>query len=182
MSGRVARRYAKALFTLARDARALDVVAGELAGLRPAFADPATVAMLASPAMTETRLGDLARNLATQFQLSALTASFLGVLADNRRLDQLAAVSDSYQDLYDRALGRIRVTIRSATPLGAVRQRELVGAFEQRTGKTVLATIIIDPELLGGVIVEVEGKVFDGSVRTQLAHLAREITGARTYL
>jgi F-type H+-transporting ATPase subunit delta len=182
MSGRVARRYAKALFVLAGEARALDAVGLELQQLRAAIADPATLALLASPAMTAPRLADLARQLAQRLHLSALTAHFLGVLARNRRLDQVPGIYDRFEAMHDRALGRIRVVIRSATPLDEPRQRELVAAFERLTGKTVLATVTITPALLGGVVVEAEGKVYDGSLRTQLDHMARGITGARTYL
>jgi F-type H+-transporting ATPase subunit delta len=182
MSGKVARRYAKALFGLARDARVLDVVAAELVNLRSAFGDPAIARVLGSPMMTVARLSALTHQITTQLRLSELTGKFLGVLAENRRLDELPGVCDSFEALHDRALNRIRVTIRSAAVLPTERLKELVATFERLTGKTVLATTSTDATLLGGVVVEAEGKVYDGSVRTQLDHLAREITGARTYL
>ena len=182
MSGKVARRYAKALFALAQDARALDIVAAELTELRTAFADPQLVAALRTPTMTAPRLTALAGDLATQLRLSELTAKFLGVLAENRRLDQLAGVCDRFEELHDHALNRIRVTIRSAGVLPTQRLNQIVERFQQLTAKTVLATTESDPALLGGVVVAAEGKVYDGSVRTQLDHLARDITGTRTYL
>lgn len=182
MTTRVARRYAKALFSLARDAQALEPVAAELRQLRQAFDDPAIAPVLASPLMTPARLVSLVDQLTQQVALSILTKNFLRVLAENRRLDQLVGVYDHFEALHDRALGRIRVTIRSAAALSPERQREIVAAFEQRTGKTVLATAITDAALLGGVLVEAEGKVYDGSLRTQLEHLANEMAGARTYL
>jgi len=182
MSGKVARRYAKALFALAREARVLDVVAAELADLRTAFSDEEIVTMLASPMMTAPRLTALAQQLTTQLRLSELSGRFLGVLAANRRLDQLAGVCARFQELHDRALNRIRVTVRSAATLPTQRLKEIVATCERLTGKTVLATTASDPGLLGGLVVEVEGKVYDGSLRTQFDHLARDITGARTYL
>lgn len=182
MSARVARRYAKALFALARDARALDAVGAELGELRNGFTDPAVVEVLASPTMTATRLKTVVKNLATQMRLSELVANFLGVLAENHRIDQLPAAVDHFEALHDRALNRIRVSIRSAAPLAVARQRDLIAKFERLSGKTVLATIAVDPRMLGGVMVEAEGKVFDGSLRTQLEHLAHEITSTRTYL
>jgi F-type H+-transporting ATPase subunit delta len=182
MTSRVARRYAKALFSLAQEAQALDAIAAELRELRQAFDDPAIIAVLASPLTSASRLTALVRQLTEQLALSTLTKHFLGVLAENRRLDQLAGVYEHFEALHDRALGRIRVTIRGAASLPPERQREIVTAFEQRTGKTVLATVVTDPVLLGGVVVEAEGKVYDGSLRTQLEHLARDMAGARIYL
>jgi F-type H+-transporting ATPase subunit delta len=182
MSGKVARRYAKALFALARDARVLDTVAAELADLRTAFGDPAVVHVLGSPMMTAARLMGLTQQITAQLRLSELTGKFIGVLAENRRLDQLPGVCDRFQELHDGALNRIRVAVHSAAVLPPARLSEIVATFERLTGKTVLAHVETDPALLGGVLVEVAGKVYDGSVRTQLDHLAREITGARTYL
>jgi F-type H+-transporting ATPase subunit delta len=52
--------------------------------------------------------------------------------------------------------------------------------LEQMTGKNVIASVVVDPALIAGVSVEIEGRVYDGSVQTQLAHLtrsmAREVT------
>ncbi len=182
MSSRVARRYAKALFALAQESGTLDTVTSELIELRAALAPPEIAAVVSSPMMTVARLTELAKSVAAHLRLSELTARFLGVLASNRRFDQLAGIADHFQALHDRALGRIRVTIRTAVPLGTARQSDLTAAFEMLTGHTVLATVTVDPELLGGLVVEAEGKVYDGSLRMQLEHIAREITGARTYL
>jgi F-type H+-transporting ATPase subunit delta len=182
MSGRVARRYAKALFALAREAGALDAVAAELAALRIAFSDPNTAELLADPMMTAARLTALVQGLGSQLRLSNLTTNFLGVLAANRRIDQLAGIHDRFEQLHDQVLGRVRATIRSAAPLATAQQNEVVAVFEKLAGKVVLPTVETDPDLLGGLVVETEGKVYDGSLRTQLEHLAREITGARTYL
>ncbi|MBI4515157.1 MAG: ATP synthase F1 subunit delta [Deltaproteobacteria bacterium] len=181
-SSRVARRYAKALFALAREQGVHDGVAAELAGLRAAFAEPRLQAVLGSPMMTVPRLLALARELARTLKLSALTANFLGVLATNRRLDQLSGVCGRFEELHDRALGRIRIGIRTATALSPERQQGIVRAFEHLTGSSVLATVTVQPELLGGQVVDAAGKVYDGSLRTQLDRLAREITSARTYL
>lgn len=179
---RVSRRYAKALFALAQDGGTVDTVAGELAQLSAALSDPAILAVLASPTLGAARLTTLAQRLGEQFQLSQLTRHFLGVLAHNRRMDELVGVAAHFQRMQDRALGRIRITIRAATALSAARQAEIVARFEKLSGKTVLATVEVVPALLGGVTVDVEGKVYDGSVRTQLDRLAHEMTGGRTYL
>lgn len=182
MSGAVARRYAKAVFALARDARVLDAVAAELTDLRSAFQDPAIIHALASPTTTAAQLSALTQQITTQMRLSELTGKFLGVLAQNHRLDQLPGICERFQQLHDRVLNRIRVTIHSSTALPTARLNDIIALFERLTGKTVLATTVTDPALLGGVVVEAEGKVYDGSLRTQLDNLAREITGARTYL
>jgi F-type H+-transporting ATPase subunit delta len=56
-------------------------------------------------------------------------------------------------------------------------EKNLITTFSKLTGKQVIPTVVIDPDLLGGVLVEAQGKVYDGTVRAQLARLAKELTG-----
>ena len=67
-------------------------------------------------------------------------------------------------------------------PLDDAQRQALIAAFERKLGRTVLAETTVDPQLLGGVVVDVEGTVYDGSVRTQLQSLANRIAGGRTLL
>ncbi|MFN8627056.1 MAG: ATP synthase F1 subunit delta [Candidatus Binatia bacterium] len=172
----VARRYAKAVFSLASEERALEDTARQLERLAALVQDPTVGPVLRSPLLSPVRRRALAQMLAKELSLSELLSRFLGVLSDRQRLGELAAIADHFQHLYDRALGRVRITVRTARPLEAVQQEQLMGAFAHLTGKHVLPTVVLDPELLGGVLVEVEGKVYDGSVRTQLQRLAKELT------
>ena len=67
--------------------------------------------------------------------------------------------------------------VRSAAPLADSELAALRGKFEAITGRQVLETAEVDPSLLGGVTVETEGRVYDGSIRTQLARLERRMAG-----
>jgi F-type H+-transporting ATPase subunit delta len=79
-------------------------------------------------------------------------------------------------------LGRTRADIVSAGELRTDDRRALVAALEKLTGKIVLATERVDPGLLGGLVVEIHGKVYDGSVQTQLQLLAASIAGRQSFL
>jgi len=173
----VARRYAKAVFALASDERTLEGTARQLEQLAALVQDPTIGPVLRSPLLAPSRRRALTQLLAKELALSDLLSRFLGVLSDQQRLGELAAVADHFQHLYDEALGRVRITVRTARPLEAAQQEQIVGAFARLTGKQVLPTVALEPELLGGVLVEIEGKVYDGSVRTQLQRLAKELTG-----
>jgi F-type H+-transporting ATPase subunit delta len=65
----------------------------------------------------------------------------------------------------------VRAQIRSAATLTAKEQRSLVEAFSRRTGKTVIPTVTVDPTLLSGIVVEIEGKVYDASLQAQLRRM-----------
>src|SRR5262249_5074390 len=108
---------------------------------------------------------------------SDLLTRFVRLLADHQRLQILPAVHAAVQRLLDRGLGRGRGAIRSAAALESRQEADIIAGFSRLTGKQGIPRITVDPELLGGVVVEVEGKVYDGSVRTQLDRLAKELAG-----
>lgn len=178
----VARRYAKALFALAQDDRSADAVAGELERLAALVRDPSLAATLANPLLSSTARTAIARTFADQLQVSSTTRNFLGLLAEHHRLDQIAGIHDVFRRLLDSHLGQVRAHIVSAVALSQAQQDEIVATFAGVTGKRVLPTVEVDPDILGGVVVEVEGKVYDGSLRTQLGRLAASIAGSHTGL
>jgi F-type H+-transporting ATPase subunit delta len=178
MSGAVSRRYAKALFALATDGNTLQPTADQLLRLAAVAADATVGPVLRSPLLSVSRRHELAEMLARELALSDLLARFLQLLADHQRLGELPAIADRYQQLLDAQLGRVRLTIRSAAPLDAKQEADVVSVFATLTGKQVISRVVVDTGLLGGVVAEVEGKVYDGSVHTQLERLAKELSGA----
>jgi F-type H+-transporting ATPase subunit delta len=181
VSASVARRYAKAIAAAAREESSLEETGEELRALGTLARDPSTAAVLANPLLSAERRRALIGSIAEELKLRPTTRNFLNLLADHQRLDQLTAIAEQYERLVDQALGRVRARIVSAAEISADEQRSLVAALERLTGKTVLAERVVDPELLGGMSVEVEGKVYDGSLRTQLERLAASIAGQHSF-
>lgn len=173
----VARRYAKALFELAKEANKLQDTGDELARLTAVADDPSVAPVLRSPLLAADRRRALTQTLARELALSDLLTRFVEVLSDHQRLGALAGIGDYFQRMLDDDLGRVRITVRSAAALDETQTQQIVAAFAQITGKQVLPQITIDPDLLGGVLVEVRDTVYDGSVRTQLNRLARQLGG-----
>ena len=180
MSAGAGRRYGKAIFALAKQEGALEQSAEQLHRLAALVRDPAIAPVLRSPLLSAERRRQLTQTLTRDLSLSDLITRFAGVLADHQRLSVLPAIAEYFQQLLDQELERVRVSIRSARPLDAAAQQQLVTAFAQLTGKQVLAAVRVDPDLLGGVLVELGTKVYDGSVRTQLERLAKQLGGSAT--
>jgi F-type H+-transporting ATPase subunit delta len=176
----VARRYARALFALAKDGAELEQSAEQLGCVAAVAGDPSVAPVLRSPLLSAGRRRDLARMLARELGLSDLLTRFVQVVADHHRLGALPMINDQFQKMLDQALGRVRITVRSAGALDPTQEREILAAFSKLTGKDVIPRLRVEADLLGGVVVEVEGKVYDGSVRTQLDRLAKELSGAAT--
>ncbi|HVM97424.1 MAG TPA: ATP synthase F1 subunit delta [Candidatus Acidoferrales bacterium] len=174
----VARRYAKALFALAKDANALEPTGEQLERVAAVVHDPSVGSVVASPLLTSSKRTEMARMLGRELGLSELLTRFVVVLAEQKRLVELPMIRLNYDRLLDAALNRARAIIRSNSALSPQQQAELISTFTRLTGKQVMAQVVVDPGLLGGVVVEVEGKVYDGSVRNQLDRLAAQLTGS----
>lgn len=178
----IARRYAKAIVAVAQEQNALEQSADELRLLRALAADPQIAHGLANPLLSASARRGLARAVAEQLKLRPIMRDFLCLLADHRRLDQLVGIADAYQKIIDEMLGRVRATITSAGPLTAQQTEAVIAALARQTGRTVLAEERVDKQLLGGLVVDIEGKVYDGSLRSQLEALATSIAGGRSLL
>src|SRR5262245_30281066 len=166
-----ARRYAKALLDLAQAQRAQDTIEAELSQIVRAIADPAIEKVLLLPTLPLKARKDIIEQILASANLHPTLSSFLRVLVDNDRLTILKDVHGAYQALLEAASGKVRAQIRTAAALSAKDLRSLVDAFSRLTKKTVLPTVTIDPTLLSGVVVEIEGRVYDTSLQAQLRRM-----------
>jgi F-type H+-transporting ATPase subunit delta len=182
MSASVARRYAKAIFAIAKEQDRLEQMGQELNALALVAGDPTLAAVVSNPILGETSRRAIARTLAEQLQLEPMTRNFVFLLAEHKRLDQLPGIADHYRRLVDAALGRTRAEVTSAFELRPEDRRALVSVLERLTGKKVLSTERVEPGLLGGLVVELQGRVYDGSVQSQLQRLAASIAGRQSFL
>lgn len=175
MTSAIAKRYARALAGVAAEQNRLEETAIELENIAAWLDDADVKAAFDSPTLGVTARRGLVTRLAESLGLSELSRNFLSLLAERSRLDQFRPIVLAYQALVDRSLGRVRASIRAATPLADSSVDQIRAVLEQMSGKKVLASVVVDPTLIAGVSVEIEGRVYDGSARTQLAHLARSM-------
>jgi F-type H+-transporting ATPase subunit delta len=164
-------RYAKALLGLAKEQQQEERIGIELAQIVTVLADPVLAKVLSLPNLTLKTRKDIVEQVVQALAPQPVLGSFLRVLAENDRLNAIEDIEQAYQRLLEHTLGRVRVKIRSAAQLSDGEVQELVAAFSRLTQMTVVPTAEVDPELLGGVVVEIEGRVYDASLRTQLRRL-----------
>ena len=130
---------------------------------------------LISPSVSLARKRAVLSRIAEAQGVARVVRNFLLVLSDHRRLDALTEVAEAFATTLDERLGFTRAAIQSAQPLAAKQQDALVQKISQLTGKSVRPSYTVNPELLGGVVVNVGSKVYDGSVRGQLAAIGRRL-------
>ncbi len=113
-------------------------------------------------------------------KVSELTLNFLGVLNLKGRMPLLGEIVIAYQHLLDEKLNRVRVEVTVASKLDDVD----AGLVEQRVsaalGKTAIIQQKIDENIIGGLVLKIEDKIIDGSVKAQLDAMRRQLLASRT--
>ena len=174
----LAGRYATALFELAREQRQLEAVGTSLASLKQALADSADLRDLTTSPLT--RRDDALKSVAAiagAMKLDPITANFLGVLAQNRRLGQLGAIIRNFNLLAALHRGETTAEVVSAHPLDDRQVEALRANLKSRLGRDVAVDLTLDPAILGGLVVKIGSQMIDGSIRTKLNNLAQAMKG-----
>jgi F-type H+-transporting ATPase subunit delta len=96
---------------------------------------------------------------------------FLKILAQRGRFDCFPAVERAARGIQDEMTGRVRAVITSATELSDEMKERLEKQFSTMLGKKVLASVKVDPAIIGGVVVRVGDTVYDISVANKLKQL-----------
>jgi F-type H+-transporting ATPase subunit delta len=104
---------------------------------------------------------------------------FVSVLVDKRRQTLLPEIAEAFRGLVDERMGRVRVQVAISHLPDEALQAEIGNALALRLGRTVIPTFTVDPELLGGMVVQVGDEILDGSVRSCAARLRRAMMAAQ---
>jgi len=172
----VARRYARALFELAGEQGNVEQISTALGLIADVVADPDVGRALTSPVARQQK-GQWLKEIAERTQSPDALRNFLLLLDERDRLDHVEAIRVVFDGLVDDRNGVTRAQVRSATSLADDVIAEIGRVFGTVTGKKVVVDVEVDTDLIAGVIVEVDGKVYDGSLRTQLAKLHGQMAG-----
>jgi len=165
----VGERYAQALFDLALETGRLDAVRADLKSLKAAWIDSADLRRLAtSPviAAEDQQKGLVA--IAAKAKFDATTRNFLGLLGQNGRASDLAAVIAGFDALYSKHAGVVAAEVVSTQELTAAQLKTITTALTTALGKNPEITTRIDPSILGGLKVKVGSTLFDASLKTKL--------------
>ncbi len=131
--------------------------------------------LLANPVIPAVQKVGVLDALNARIGLSPLVRNFLAVLIDHDRIGAFNEVVEEYRKEMDRRKGIFEAEIVTARPLGEDERRELEAQVGQVAGGRINAKYREDKALLGGVIVTLGSKVYDGSVRGRLDRLKEEL-------
>ena len=170
----IARPYAEAAFALARDRNELPVWSGMLRLLTQIVGDARVAGALDHPKLTAGDKESLLLSIAGD-KLTREGRNFVRVLVEADRVGVLPQIRAHFEARKDEAEGVAKATIESAQPLSEAQLAGLTASLEKHFGRTIEATVSVNPELIGGARIVVGDKVIDGSVRSKLAAMARDL-------
>jgi F-type H+-transporting ATPase subunit delta len=176
--GAIADRYATALFELAEQDSLLDGVAADLRALAGLVVQNDDLRrLLRSPVLSRTEQRKALVAVATRAGFNEITGNFLGVLAVNRRLFALKAITEAFLDRLATHRGEVTAHVAAAVPLSQNQLGALGSTLKKFVGRDVSLDIVVDPGLLGGLVVKVGSRMVDGSLKTKLQHLQLAMKG-----
>ena len=177
MSARAtATRYAKALLDVASQAGAAAKVEQELAAVVQLVSGNSELAhAITSPSVPSAAKRGVIGAVADRLTASPATKNALLLMAERDRLGLLADVLAVYRERLLDQQKVVRAELRSAAPLAPDAVKAIEARLSAVTGRTVAVETAVDPSLIGGVLAKVGSTVYDGTVKTQLEKLRKQL-------
>jgi F-type H+-transporting ATPase subunit delta len=173
----IAQVYSRSLFEVAKEHDKLDRLRDELGAFADALAQSRELSVFFfSPYFsTEEKKDGLRR---TVVDADPTLVSFLRVLIENHRLPVIHRVRRQFDVLWDHENRRLPVEVTSAVELEQSVVEALQTRIREQTGQNVQLQSIVEPDILGGIVLRVGNSILDGSVRHRLEQLRREVAKA----
>jgi len=171
----IANRYATALFELSHDQNRDAEVLEELTQLKQVLQDnPDLVKVIVANNITETAKNEVLAILIKD--ASELVQNLVKMTYDYRRFDLMIKIINDYEALVDESVGQITAEVKTAVELDANQAARLQEVIAKRFGaKSVVLNQSVDATLIGGVIVQANNQIVDGSLATKLAAIRQSI-------
>jgi F-type H+-transporting ATPase subunit delta len=177
---RVARRYARALLTLAEESGRIEKISGDMETIRKAIrASRELELFLVNPVVHAEKKQRILREIFGK-KINSLTLQFLMLVTGKGRENALPAIIEQFGLLVDEKLGIVRVEVSSVVAFDKKQQKKLIGQLEQYVSRTVIAQFSLDNRLQGGFVARLGDTVIDASIKRQLELLRNRFIGDRS--
>ena len=171
-----ARRYAQAVFEIALEKKELERWQSDLQKIVDTVGDAAFLAALESPKI---KFDDKTRLLSERLgEVNPLALNLVRLLITRASIGIIGAIAKEYQRMLDGYHGIEPAEVITAVPLDDKDMQKLTENLGALVGKKVVLKSKVDPSVIGGIVARVGGKLLDGSTRSKLAALRKELVGA----
>ena len=171
-----ARRYAQAVFNIAREKKELDRWQADLNKVAGLGADATVMALLENPKVPfAAKAKLLSENLG---DINPLALNLVYLLMTRGRLSMIGDIAYEYQRLLDSYHGLERAEVTTAIALDDEDKKKLAGQLGVVVGKKIVVETRVDKSLIGGIVARVGGKLLDGSTISKLTAMRKALAGS----
>jgi ATP synthase F1 delta subunit len=174
----VAQVYARALFEAASENHVLDDVKGQLAQFVDALAANRELEVFFfSPYFsTAEKKSGLGRAVT---DAEPIFLNFLEALIERHRMPEVARIRERYDKLWDVEMKVLPVEVTTAVPLDEATVSSIGELVGRETGNRIQLTSVVDPDVVGGIVLRVGNVVLDASIKSSLNKLRKQVSKAR---
>lgn len=174
LKGAIGRRYAGAIFDIARKQNTVDRTLEDVQEIAKVFANRKVAYLLMEPKVPAKRKETAVRQALVSKVLP--TSLNLALLVVQRELvEAMQNIAGELERLVLDYRNEARAEVTTAAPMDEAQRNSVKQALERRTGKTILMQTKVQPEILGGVVARVGDQVIDGSIRYRLSALRQDL-------
>ena len=171
--------YARSLLELANERNQADEIGQEMAGIRDILAEqPSFTAFLADPGVAGSeRTATLDKVF--KGRVSPLVSNFLGVVNNHGRMRMLGPIAQAFVDLLDEQRRNVEVDVTVAQRLSPDQLEQVRQRVSAALGKNAVVHQYVDEDIIGGLVIRVEDRLIDASVKYQLEAMRERLLAAR---
>jgi len=172
----VSERYALSLYEVAKDAKKDELFLSELTAVCEIFAqNPDFLKVLSTPSIALEEKQTVLKNVFAE-RMEPFLLNFLMLITEKNRIGLVSDMCEAYKEMYYLENGIAEVCAVTAQPMSEALTEKLRQKMCKVTGKKVVLKTAVDPTLLGGIVVKVDNKQFDTSLRTRLSEMAQQLS------
>lgn len=168
---KLARPYAKAAFEYAQSEKQLQPWTDMLSAMASYVNEPAVSQILMDPRLSHQQHSELSLALGEKVLNEEAGKNFIKLLANNNRLTLLPHISKLFEQFRAAAEKNLVVQVKSVIPVPEEDRQKLERMLQEKFCKDIIMQYEIDPQLLGGVLIEAGDYVIDASIRGQLQRM-----------
>lgn len=176
MSQEVTSRYAEALFEVAEEHKRIDNIEEDLEAVVQAFQEEGAEKLFMNPRLDAEEKKKLIQTLSGKITDEVL--NFLKVLVDHHREEEIAGILKAYKAIANDHRGIVEAQVTTAAPLTDDEKQKLAEQFGKALNKKVQLDEKVDPGLIGGILIRVGDRVYDGTVAGKLSRFKQSLTQA----
>ncbi|MGF7057708.1 F0F1 ATP synthase subunit delta [Brassicibacter mesophilus] len=179
MAKLIGKRYAEALFEAATELDKLDQFKQEIKAVSDVFEnEPQLKTIFEHPKLSKNEKKDIIKSIFGG-KVSQEILNLCYIVVDKSREKHMKDISEQYIKLSNKKMGIVEAQAVTAVPMDEEEKLKLQSKLSEKLGKKVLLSNIVDEKLMGGVLVKIEDKVIDSSIKGRLEDIYKNLNNVR---